>query len=318
MISRVGVLLAFVWVFGNAHQAQPPVFRADAEAVIVSASVKQGNTPVSGLTKTDFRVYDNDVLQEIIAVSLDTVPVDVSIVVDTSTSAFRDMATARTAIREMSSFLRASDRVRVLSMGNSVISAIGWQSAPISDLSAIERIQFWPGNISLVADGVLVGLYHRTTAERRHLVVAVTDGQDSCSIVSGESLRRAAERSGAVLHWIDMRLERGSEKEMPATNAVLSYCRWADRPVDMRSALADGVRSTGGGIHTAYYAADLVAVKAFKAILDDFRSSYILNYVPTGVEPSGWHRLRVEMRSRGYTVRARPGYWGNGPSMPSR
>jgi hypothetical protein len=80
----------------------------------------------------------------------------------------------------------------------------------------------------------------------------------------------------------------------------------------MRPFFTEAVNQTGGTTHTAWYSEDRVVVDAFDRIFDDFRRSYVLHYVPRGVERTGWHRSRVEMVSRGYTVRARPGYWGPG------
>jgi VWFA-related protein len=296
-------------------QGPPPTFRGDTDAVTVNVSVKKGNTPVPGLTAADFRLYDNEILQPVSAVSLDAVPVVVSIVVDTSLSAFEDLESARDGVRGMIAFLRPSDRVRVLTMGNSVISAIPWQSPTAPDTS---RIQVGPGEISLVADSVLIALFHRTPPDRRHLVVALTDAQDVCSLVSGDSLRRSAERSGAVLHWIDVKLKPsvGRSGTRNPTDGLHSYCMWANGggAINMRPFFTEAVNQTGGTTHTAWYSEDRVVVDAFDRIFDDFRRSYVLHYVSRGVERTGWHRLRVEMVSRGYTVRARPGYWGPGAS----
>ena len=49
----------------------------------------------------------------------------------------------------------------------------------------------------------------------------------------------------------------------------------------------------------------------FKKVFDDFRTSYVLRYTPTGVEPGRWHDLKVELpNQRGVTIRARQGYHG--------
>jgi hypothetical protein len=51
--------------------------------------------------------------------------------------------------------------------------------------------------------------------------------------------------------------------------------------------------------------------RAFRAILDDFRQSYVLRYTATGVDGPGWHAIAVTVPGvRGATVRARQGYYG--------
>ena len=285
---------------------QAPTFRATTDAVAVNVSVKQGRAPVSGLSATDFRLTDNGVAQDVAAVSLDAVPVDLSIVVDTSASAFPDLDVARTAVRGMAEFLRPSDRFRVLTMGNSVVSAIPWRSAGVPDTA---RIQLVEGNISLIADAVVLALFHRPDLDRRHLVVVLTDGDDICSMVSGDALKKGAERSGAVLHWIDIQLERGKARTASMSQGLHASCRWARLPSDMRPFLSEAVRQTGGTVHTAWYGGAKVTVDAFDEIFDDFRRSYIRHYVPVGVERGGFHKLSVTAPSKNYSIGARPGYW---------
>jgi hypothetical protein len=311
-MRRCGVVVGMfgAWVALLGGQSQPPVFRIAADAVAVNVSVKRGNVPTLGLAAEDFRLFDNNVLQRVAAVSMDAVPVDVSFVLDLTMSVPWDVETPRDAVRRMATFLRPTDRFRVFTMENSVVNAIPWQLAGPPDTS---KIQYALGPISLVADSVIVALLHRADPDRRHLVVALTDGQDACSLTSGESLQRAAERSGAVFHWVDLDLgeRRGSPADVYAgAQGVGSTCRNSRLPVDLERFLSDAARLTGGRVHTAWSKADVAGISTFfDAILDDFRRSYILHYVPTGVERSGFHRLRVETTTKGYTLRARPGYW---------
>ena len=62
------------------------VFRARTESVAISASVKRGNAPVANLTANDFRLTDNGVAQSIEAVTIESVPLDVTLFMDTSGS----------------------------------------------------------------------------------------------------------------------------------------------------------------------------------------------------------------------------------------
>jgi hypothetical protein len=46
----------------------------------------------------------------------------------------------------------------------------------------------------------------------------------------------------------------------------------------------------------------------FKQAVSDFRTSYVLRYLPTGVAGEGWHELTVRVKKGTYDVRARKGY----------
>ena len=47
---------------------------------------------------------------------------------------------------------------------------------------------------------------------------------------------------------------------------------------------------------------------AFKQAVSDFRTSYVLRYVPAGVSREGWHDITVRVKKGTYEVRARKGY----------
>ena len=65
---------------------QQPVFRASVDVVRIDVSVMNGLTPVAGLTAENFAVTDNGVPQALDSVSLDTVPLNLMLVLDTSGS----------------------------------------------------------------------------------------------------------------------------------------------------------------------------------------------------------------------------------------
>ena len=179
VMAVAGLCCAWSVLLGGQNQA-PPVFRADVDTVAVNVSVKRGTNPVSGLTPGDFRLYDNDVRQRLAAVSQDAVPIDVSFVIDLSRRV-EDLEALREAVRRMTALLRSTDRFRILTTGNAVINAVPWQPAGPPDTSVIQSAL---GHISLVVDSALLALLHRSDPDRRHLVVAFTDGQDICSVGS--------------------------------------------------------------------------------------------------------------------------------------
>ena len=78
--------LALALVATVAPQASPPTFAVDVESVYVDVFVTDGNRPVVGLTEADFEVRDNGVRQRAELVSVESLPLAVSLVLDTSGS----------------------------------------------------------------------------------------------------------------------------------------------------------------------------------------------------------------------------------------
>ena len=73
--------------------------------------------------------------------------------------------------------------------------------------------------------------------------------------------------------------------------------------------LADLVRPTAGQV-IALTGSESIS-GGVKAMLDDFRASYVLQYVPHGVASEGWHEISVAVKKHPrYEIRARKGYKG--------
>lgn len=64
------------------HDAPGSTFTARVSGVVVDVSVQFGNTPVAGLTASDFEVLDNGVRQTVHSTTIDTMPLDVSVILD--------------------------------------------------------------------------------------------------------------------------------------------------------------------------------------------------------------------------------------------
>jgi hypothetical protein len=266
--------------------AQQPTFRAFADAVSVDVSVKSGRVPVAGLTTVDFEVLDNGVAQQLDAVSIEAVPIDVTLAVDLSGSVVPDVGAFGSDVEKFVTMLRPTDRVRIVSFSNDVREDLPMQP-PGGRLRAN-----WTdvGGMTSLSDGVLYALLWPETPDRRHLVIVFTDGMDTFSTLPTDSIPAAAGRVEAVLHAVLVQPMRPP-------------------PVSLQSsvdALQEAVRRTGGETHRLSRALD-----DFTQIVDDFRASYVLRYTPKGVSRAGWHALIVRVtRAGNFTIRSRQGYMG--------
>jgi hypothetical protein len=75
-------------------------------------------------------------------------------------------------------------------------------------------------------------------------------------------------------------------------------------PLDLKEV----VEESGGALLRAEQGDDLAST--FVSVLHEFRARYVLTYEPTGVRrDDGWHELRVQLKGRAGTTRARRGYY---------
>jgi VWFA-related protein len=274
------------------------VFKARTDLVAISASVKRGAAPVANLTAADFRLTDNGVVQSIDAVTIESVPLDVTLFMDTSGSTAGALDRMKKNVLAIAAMLRPDDQFRLLTIGLSVEVPVPWQRAgqPIAlDMNAV------PG-ISLVYDAMFVALTHTPAAGRRHLIVAMTDGRDCGSLLDGARMLDTSGRSEAVVHWIYVSADGDNDP-----NSIAAWCTPNDGgDVDF---MAQTAARTGGDSHRSRFGDP--AVRTFARILDEFRQSYVLRYSPQNVPGRGWHAVTVTVPAQpALTIKARSGYFG--------
>jgi hypothetical protein len=155
--------------------------------------------------------------------------------------------------------------------------------------------------------------------------MAYTDGDDASSISNPAALLDVARLSDAVIHVI-VPVENAAAKSQ-ATNGPSTRIRTPDSLIDQAASRGSLGVTTGGGLFPnegtfteltsrtggRVFVVDYgeSASSAFKRVMDEYRTSYVLRYSRDGVAATGWHDLAVRIKKAGrYEVRARKGYWG--------
>jgi VWFA-related protein len=302
-MTRAVAAIVIVLATASIVAEQGPVYRARTELVAISASVKRGNAPVGNLASSDFALFDEDVPQTIDALTIESVPLDVTLFMDTSGSTAGSLDQMKRNVSSIAAMLRAEDRFRLITIGLSVETPVPWRAGGRGltlDMQAV------PG-ISLVYDALAVALAYEPEPGRRHLIVAMTDGEDCGSVLDGARVLDMSARSEAVLHWIWVSNSGG---DLPF--GVSAWCTPGDaRETDYVGLTAE---RTGGDRHRSHFGDP--AVRTFRQILDEFRQSYVLRYSPSGVKPGGWHRVRVTVPAQPtYTINFRSGYFSGEPKL---
>jgi VWFA-related protein len=299
---RWGVMGLALWSLAPASPGaqQPPVFRTTTATVTVNASVKRGNRVVANLTAADFYLTDNRMNQKIEALSIESVPIDVTLFLDTSGSTAGKLDEMTHDVQEVVKMLRPGDRFRLLTIADSVVLTVPWVAAGTKI-----NVSFQPvGGISLINDALMFGLVHRADTGRRHLIVGMTDRMDCGSVVPVSSLLELAGRSESVMHLVDYAGGGGE----PHYRIRACTPRGAPGGANL---IEQAAMRTGGELHRgSWFFRSASILRAFKVIFDEFRQSYVLRYSPTNTGP-GWHAIVVTLPGvKDAVVRARQGYYG--------
>jgi Ca-activated chloride channel family protein len=261
------------------------VFSARTTGVRVDVLVLQGSKPVVGLSKDDFEVRDNSVVQTIDAVETNDVAINVVLALDTSGSTEgKRLADLVDAGRALVDGLRPGDRGALTTFNQAVTPRV----ALTSDFGALRRALdgITPSGTTAIMDGLYVALVATLAEPGRSLVVLCTDGRDTASWLLPDEVAEAAKRSNAVIYAV----------------AAGTARRWSDL-----QSLTD---LTGGHLIEVEQRSDYKA--QLQRILVEFRSRYVLTFTPRGVTPGGLHKLDVSVRRGGVSVKARQSYISGG------
>jgi VWFA-related protein len=315
-----GVAVLFVARVGARVQTQtPPVFRGGTDVVSVDVTVQSGGQAVGGLRTEDFVVRDNRVVQRVEAVDAAAMPLDVTILADTSggssgawsngTSAARTSTLVERSVDAIAAMLRPEDRLRVMAIDTYASLVMPLQPArrPV----VLRRLT--SQGLSSAYDGLIAAMLAPVEPGRRHLIVAWTKAVDTISAADAEQVRDVARQSDAVVHVVQRDFASG------AANASYREIHRPWRPFTRTdpSVLTDVAAMSGGTFRGLGAFGDISAADAFKPIFDEFRRGYVLRYSPQGVSGRGWHEIQVTVpRLPAAVIRARRGYAGTAASSP--
>ena len=262
-------------------QSQNPTFSSRVEAVRVDVLVTENGKPVRGLRAADFEILDNGVLQTVDIVNFEQQPLNVVFTFDLSASIVGErLGNLREASHAVLGGLTKGDQAALVNFNDAVIVGPGLTGDTGLVKVAIDRAEP-TGNTSLI-DASFAGMMLAESDVGRGLVIVFSDGLDTSSWLRPKAVLDVAKRSDAVVYAVSAGL---------ATKAEF---------------LGDLTEQTGGRLFKLESTRSLSAV--FLEVLDEFRQRYLLSYSPAGVSKEGWHTLTVRVKSRGATVRARPGY----------
>jgi len=272
-------------------------FRAGTDAVVVDASVRRNNRPVTGLTAADFEIVDDGVLQKVTDVSYEKLPIDVTVALDVSASVTGSvLSQLRRSVQQLAGGLHAEDRLKLQTFNQRIQRLGDFASPPSTTDAAVARISAVGG--SAVFDSLAVALAMPTTAARRHLVVLFSDGVDSSSISDPEMLFELARGSGSTVAVV----LASTNSQAPAS----VFSRRVPGAITVERLYDRIARDTGGTVVPISSGDNLATT--FGRVLDNFRASYVLYFTPEGVERAGAHTLDVRVKRSNVQVRARNGY----------
>jgi VWFA-related protein len=271
------------------------VEKVRTEAVLVPVIVTQHGEFVRGLRQQDFELFEDGVAQPIASFVNENAPLDLVLAVDISGSMENALADVKAAVKQLMSKLRPGDAATLVGFNDTFFVAVEREKDRQTREQAVDLLSSWGGTALYDATVRTLDMVSREWGRKG--VVIFSDGDDRHSLTPRETAMARVQASDAMLYTVGF----GGGASVPA----------------LRSSLESYARSTGGRPFFPRTAKEIDGV--FDEIVTELANQYVLSYSSTNLKyDNAWRKIKVQVRNSKYNVRARKGYYANGPQRAGR
>src|SRR4051812_12565259 len=187
--AQAAALFAALAATGASAMPHQAVFKSAVDVVFVDVAVTNHRVPVRRLTSKDFTLTDNGIAQQLEAVVMESMPMDVTLLIDVSGSVEAGVLQGlKRAVDDTAQALSARDRVRLLTFSHEIRQLFpyrpGGAAANLQSLSA--------GGATSIYDALAAAMMQTRPAGTRQMILVFTDGADSRSFMDVPALRQLA------------------------------------------------------------------------------------------------------------------------------
>lgn len=275
------------------------LLRSDVDIALVNVTVTDPfNRLVTGLEMENFRVFEDNVEQEVVHFSSEDVPISIGVIFDLSGSMANKVDKAREAALQFFKTANPQDEFFLVSFNERAeLTSVFTNS--VEELQTRMLFTKAKGRTALV-DAIYLGLSQiRGAHHAKRALLIISDGGDNHSRYSERDIKR---------------LVRESDCQLYAIGIFDPFASRSRTPEELRgpALLSEITEMTGGRTFSVENLNDLpdIATK----IGMELRNQYVLGYHPSNkTHDSRWRKIKVKLRvPRGLpplTVFARTGYY---------
>jgi Ca-activated chloride channel homolog len=275
----------------------------DVELALVNVTVTDPyNRLVTGLEPDNFRIFENNVEQEIQYFSSEDVPISIGVIFDLSGSMANKVGKAKEAALQFFKTANPQDEFFLVSF-NDRAEVVSTFTSSVEDLQSRILSASAKGRTALL-DGIYLGLSEmRSARNAKRALLIISDGGDNNSRYNERDLKRLVREADTQLYSI----------------GIFDPFEYRSRTVEELngpSLLNEVTELTGGRAFTVENVSELpdIATK----IGSELRNQYILGYRPSNKSHDArWRKIKVKMRApKGLpplSIYAKTGYYA--PSL---
>lgn len=294
------------------------VYKVDTELVNINVRVvDRNNRPISNLKQSDFKVFEENVPQQIEFFSKSEVPTNYSLVIDNTGSLRQQIDKVIEASKILVANNRPSDQTSVIRFVSSdKIEIIQEFTSNKTDLNDALDNMFIEGGQTAIIDAVYLAASKVTeynkdsdkTDRKRRALVLVSDGEDISSYYNQQQLFDLLKETDVQIYVV------GFIDDLPKEGSFIKKSGQSKAKAFLEKLAA----ATGGRAYFPAAVSDLD--KIAKDIADELRVQYSIGYIPSNDKADGTFRnikvavadgpnseKRIAITKSGRTADALPG-----------
>ncbi len=271
----------------------------DVDMAMVNVTVTDPyNRLVTGLDPDNFRVYEDNIEQEIVTFSSEDVPISIGVIFDFSGSMSNKVGKAREAALQFFKTANPQDEFFLVSFNERAELTSAFTNS-VEDLQSRLMLTSPKGRTALL-DAIYLGLSEMRGAHNaKRALLILSDGGDNHSRYNENDIKRLVREADTQLYGIGIFDPLGSRNRTP-------------EELKGPSLLSEVTEMTGGRVFAVERLEDLpdIATK----IGMELRNQYVLGYQPSNkAHDARWRKIKIKLRApRGLpplTVFAKTGYY---------
>ena len=255
----------------------------DVNLALVNVTVTDPfNRLVTGLEQENFRVFEDNVEQEIVHFSSEDVPISIGVIFDLSGSMTNKVGKAREAAVQFFKTANPQDEFFLVSFNERAELTSAFTNS-IEDLQSRMMYTSAKGRTALL-DAIYLGLSQMRGAHNaKRALLIISDGGDNHSRYSESDIKRLVKESDCQLYAIGIFDPLGYRSRTP-------------EELNGPSLLAEVTDMTGGRVFAVENLNELPDIAA--KIGMELRNQYVLGYKPSNkIHDSRWRKIKVKLHA---------------------
>ena len=281
---------------------QGQTLHIDVDLALVNVTVTDPyNRLVTGLQPENFRIFENNVEQEIQYFSSEDVPISIGVIFDTSGSMTNKVGKAKEAALQFFKTANPQDEFFLVGF-NERAELMSAFTDSVEDLQSRLLSASARGRTALL-DAIYLGLSEmRTARNSKRALLIISDGGDNHSRYNENDIKRLVREAGTQLYSVGI-------------FDPLDYRNRTPEELNGPSLLSEVTELTGGRAFEVDNVNELPDISA--KIGAELRNQYILGYHPSHKSHDArWRKIKVKLRApKGLpplSVYAKTGYYAPG------